>query len=183
MAYYYGNGCNTLGGFPCSDCPPKELGRVRSLAFIPTTYTFINISSTSEWFNNIINPVVGYIIPYTNGSYAMAPKESNSFGNYDKEVDSYENTLECMEINTPTISGAWWNTLSLNKGYQVAWRTSSAIYISGIGVQVIPKFKIDDDIQSRVLMGVTVKWISSLVPIGYSLPTGIFDNCAESNFN
>ena len=182
MAYYYGNGCNNVGGFPCADCPPKELGRIRSIAFIPTTYTFSNISNAVEWQNNIITPAIGFILPYTNGSLAMSPKESNSFGNYDKEVDSYELTIEGME-NNPTQSAPWWNNISLNKGYQVVWRTSSQVGISGIGVEAIPHYKVDDDITSRVLMGFTIKWVTPLMPIFYPMPIGIFDNCAESNFN
>jgi len=180
---YYGNQCNTIGGFPCADCPPKTLGRIRSVAFVPTTYTFANISNTNEWFANIINPALGFIIPYTNGSLSMTPKEDNSFGNYNKEVSSYEIVIEGMEPN-PTQTATWWNTLSLNKGYQVVARIDNQVISStGIGIQAIPHFKVDDDIQSRVFMGFTIKWVQGLMPTFFSAPIGIFDNCAESNDN
>lgn len=182
MGYYYGNGCNTQGGFPCQDCPPKELGRVRSVFFVPASYTFTNISNPVEWMTNIINPGIGFILPYTNGSYSESAKESNSFGNIDKEVDSYEMAITGMEPGIG-FTGAWWNSMSLNKTYQAGFRTQSLIYISNVAVQVIPTKKVDDDVQSRVLQGFSIKWVAGLPPVGAPMPQGIFDNCSESDFN
>ena len=177
MSIYYPNGCTSPGPYPCNQCPPIDLGRVRGVFFLASTYTFTNISNPAEWDTLICNGTV-FIVPFTNGSMSSAPKESNGFGNIDKVVDSFEYTIEGTEPNVLN-SAAWWDSMRTNYSYTPGWVTQSSIWLAAAPALVIPHIKVDDDMQSRIVQGFTIKWVQAGQVLPKPIPVGTFAQCIE----
>jgi len=138
-----------------------------------------------------------FIVPYTQGSLAITPKEDNSFGSVDKEVSSFEYVLTIKDPNILTAL-PWWNQMSATHSFNAGFRTQTSVFYSGAGsgpngtlgggnvVEIIPTYSVDDDVQSRVLISVVIKWIQAAGSLaipnptpGYTTgnPDGIFNGC------
>ena len=97
MSVYY-PGCALVIPDPsCSDCPTKELGRVRHLALKKVSYTFADITNPVEWAAAVVSRDV-YVFPYTKGTFVQTANESPSFGNVEMQLDSYSSVLSLQRF-------------------------------------------------------------------------------------
>ena len=176
----YYPGCSAIIPDPiCSDCPTKELGRVRSLWLQDINYTFTDITNPAEWATAIANRHV-YVFPYTQGTFTMFEVLTQGFGNVDEDLDSYECVLACME---PNFAGNrdFWNAMKSSHVYKVGWRTQTKIYYSEVPATIIPKFKIDNDLKSKVIWDLGFKFIQEDIPYVVDMPMSVFDQCIDAN--
>lgn len=175
MSVYY-PGCSLVIPDPtCSDCPEKELGRVRSIFLQKTSYTFTDITDPAEWDAAIQSRDV-YVFPYTKGTFTMTEVLTQGFGNVDEDVDSYECVLAVMEPNFAS-NCEYWNSMKAAHNYNVGWRSQTKIYKSDVAATIIPKFKIDDDLKSKVIWDLGFKFVQEGLPCPIDMPVGIFDRC------
>lgn len=175
MSVYY-PGCSLVIPDPtCSDCPTKELGRVRSIFLVKTSYTFADITNPVEWQTAITARNV-YVFPYTKGTFTMNPVLSPGFGNVEEDLDSYENTLEVME---PNFAGNcnFWNAMKRSNAFKIGWRTESYVYLSSVASKIIPKFGVEDDLKSKVNWNIQFKFVQEDITCPTDMPVGTFDRC------
>lgn len=179
MAVYY-PGCNTTLPQPgCSDCPTKELGDVRSVAFIDSrNFTFTDIGSSAQWATAIAQGYA-WIIPKTNGTLELAETLEPGFGNTLEMLDSYTFTLVYKDPNFK-IAYPFYNQAKNTNYLKVVIRTETQVYISDATVTIIPKQNIVEGKTARVLWEVTVKWLQEDLLQPVNMPTGVFDQCVVS---
>ena len=175
MSNPYYPGCVDITPPVCSDCPEKELGGVRSLFFKKQSYSFADITDPTEWADAICNDNV-YVFPYTRGSLEMAETLVPGFGNTSEDLDGYEFTLNVFEPNY-LDNCDFWNTIKRSKNFQVGYRTETQIYMSDVTAVVVPKAPISEDLKSKVVWNITVKFVQEDIPCPLGLPTGTFDRC------
>ncbi len=159
----------------CSDCPTKELGRVRSIFLKRTDYKFLDITNPLEWVA-AINARNVYVFPYTKGSLEIVENMQDGFGNVDQDLMSYSFTLNAMDPQFPNNCD-FWNAIKHNNNYQVGYRTETKIYMSDVGATIIPKAPIADDLKSRVVWNITFKFIQEDIPCPKAIPNEIFTVC------
>lgn len=177
LSVYY-PGCALVIPDPaCSDCPTKELGRVRHLALKKVSYTFADITNPVEWAAAIVSRDV-YVFPYTKGTFVQTPNESSSFGNVEMQLDSYSSVLELMEPNFATNRN-FWNAIKGALNFVPIWGSATKIYQGTVPATIIPSFKIDDDVKSILHWNLKIEWTESDLPIITNAPTGTFDRCIE----
>lgn len=181
MGLYYPSGCDpVLQDHFCDECGQLELGRVRSVAFIKNSFTFVNPSSAAEWQAGIASKDI-IIIPQTNGSFdGGAPKEGASFGDQVFRTISYIYTLQFRDPNWKE-NRAFWNSITYSRSYSVAIRTETQILLSNSPVNFEVKTPVADDITSEVVWDITCKWQSQALPTIFDAPATIFDRCFAIN--
>ncbi len=175
MSIYY-PGCSlTIPDPVCSDCPEKELGRVRSIFLQKVDYTFVDYTNPLEWQAAILAKNV-YVFPYTKGTFTMTETLTQSFGNVEEDLDSFENVLACMEPNF-AANYSFWNAMRKAHNFKVGWRTETKIYVSDVPATIIPKFKVEDDLKSKVIWDLGFKFTQENIPQIIDMPVGTFDRC------
>lgn len=176
MALYYPSCAGAIPTYNCNPCPPTETGRVRSVAFVKTTYTFINPSSTAEWTNAIASGDA-VVIWQTQGTYdGGATAELVGYGDLPFYNGNVTHTLTFKDPNFYQNCD-FYNAMRLSQQYTIWFRTSSLIWASGSAVIVTPKNAVADDINSIVNWEVVCKWTNPLNPCSWTTPASIFDRC------
>ena len=176
MSNIYYPTCNLVIADPtCSPCPPKELGRVRAVAFVLNSYTFVDITSPTEWADAYCNKNV-FIFPFTQGDVSWTPNKENGFGNQKEELVSYDITVKFM---LPDVQNTWdfLNQIKKTYNYRLVWKTETLIYQSAVPVTASPTLPIADDIKSRVKWNVECTMTQEDLPQPITAPAGIFDQC------
>lgn len=177
MSVYY-PGCALIIPDPsCSDCPEKELGRVRSLFLQSVNKTFLDYTNPAEWAAAIQARDV-YVFPYTQGTFAMNETLTQGFGNVEEDLDSYACVLALMEPNF-AANRNFWNAMKKSHAFRVGWRTETKIYVSDIAATIIPKFKNDNDLKSKVIWDLGFKFTQEDIPKIIDMPVGVFDRCID----
>lgn len=179
MSVYYPS--STCGGgaipaYSCNPCPAFEYGRVRSVAFIKNTYTFIDPSDPAEWATAIANGNV-IVVWKTSGSYdGGSTTEAPGFGD---QISTNGNTTHVLTLKDPNYieNCDFYNAIKNSSDYYLAFRTSSQIHFSGAPVTITPKNPVADDINSVVTWEATIKWTNPDSPCPFNTPAGIFDRC------
>jgi hypothetical protein len=177
MAVYYPSGCDALiPDHVCDTCEETELGRIRSVAFIKKTFSFVDPTSPTEW-------QVGFaagdiiIIPATKGSFdGGAEVETAGYGDQVTRLTGYNFQLEYFDPNY-RLNCNFYNALKNSRDYRFAYRTETQIHITDAPVQVIPKAPVQDDTTTEVVWDVIVKWAGKDLPCPFDVPPGIFDAC------
>lgn len=174
MAVYYpaDNCANQIPEHFCDPCTPKELGGVRTAGFIKSNFVFTDPSSASEWNNGFVStPRNIILIPEVYGTFdGGTPLESQGFGDNPTSLDGYDFTVQFFD---PNFIGNcdFYDTLKNDRnGYKFFFRTGSQVWLSDKTVTVIPKSPVAQDIKSKVLWDVTVKWTSANLPCSYPSP-------------
>jgi hypothetical protein len=173
MALYY-LGCGEDIVDPVlSDCPTTELGDIRSVFIVNTSFTFTDITSTAEWTTGINNRDI-YVYPYAKGSLDIAENEQPGFGDQPTTIDGYEFTINSMH---PDYAAMWphWNSLKKTKNWKVGYRTETQVHLSDNAAQINAKPPIGEDKKGAVLWNVVFKFSQDFAPRPYDMPTGVFD--------
>jgi len=176
MAIYYpGNNCqDNVPEHLCDPCLTIELGGIRSVAFIEEDFTFTNPASASEWNTGILAGQI-IIIPLTYGTFdGGVPQEGQGFGDSPTSLDGYDFLLNYADPNFNGNCDFYDNLKNARNAYKVSWRTETLIYLSDKTVTILPKFPIAQDVKSKVVWSVDVKWTSKNLPCSYTAPD-VFD--------
>jgi hypothetical protein len=179
MSIYY-TGCPGIPDPSCSDCPTKELGRIRSIFLKNVSYNFVDITNPNEWAAAIQSRNV-YVFYQTNGSLDMAEQLTDGFGNTDQDLNSYEFTLNCLEPNFSAQNCNFWNKIKNSRSFQVGYRTETQIFMSSVAATIIPKIPIANDMKSRVYWNLMFKFVQEDMPCPIPAPVGLFTQCIVPN--
>lgn len=179
MSVYYPS--STCGGvaipaYSCNPCPAYEYGRVRSIAYVKNSYTFIDPTNSAEWTAAIASGDV-IVVWKTQGAYdGGSTQELTGFGD---SISVNGNTTHVLTYKDPnyTENCDFYNAIKGSSDYYIAFRTSSQVHFSNAPVTITPKNPIADDINSVVVWDVQVKWTNPDSPCPYTTPDGIFDQC------
>lgn len=177
MAVYYPSGCDALiPAHICDPCEAIELGRIRSVAFIKTSFAFVDPSDATEWETGFASGDI-ILIPQTKGTFdGGAEVESPGYGDFATRLTGYNFQAQYQDPNYK-LNCDFYNALKNSRQYKFAYRTETQIHITNVGVQVIPKNPVQDDVTTEVVWDVLVKWADKDVPCPFDVPPGIFDAC------
>jgi hypothetical protein len=174
------NPCETSVELPVIDpcVNENEGGRVRGIAYVHKSF-FATLSADPD------NPVVwaqgiaqGQIItiPRTSGTFdGGSPVEVPGYGDTESDVIGFKFVLSYKD---PNIKGntPFYNTIKAASGqYHVAFRTENLTRISDNPCTVIPKSPVEEDMTSRVVWNVDVKFNGEDHPVPFDTPTGVFE--------
>lgn len=177
MSVYYPTGCDdTIPAHVCDPCEAIELGRIRSVAFIKTTFDFVDPSDPTEWQTGFANGDI-ILIPQTKGTFdGGAEVEAPGYGDQSTRLTGYNFQAQYQDPNYRQ-NCTFYNTLKNSRAYKFAYRTETQIHISDNTVQVIPKNPVQDDTNTEVVWDVIVKWSGKDLPCPFDVPPSIFDEC------
>lgn len=176
---YYPTGCDTsIPDHVCDPCEPVEGARVRSAGLIKKTFNFINPSNPVEWVAAIAAKNV-IIIPFTNGTFDGGSEIlKDGYGDQLQRLVGYNFKADFKDPNY-LHNGAFWNAVKNSTQYKFFYRTETQIHITAVTVQVIPKNPVTLAITDEVVWDIGVIWADQNLPVPYSAPAGIFDNCFD----
>lgn len=176
MQVYY-SGCATAVVPPmCSDCPPKELGGLRSAWLQKSSYTFVDISDPTEWAQAVLDGNV-ILFPKTRGSLEVSETTSAGFGDNMVSVDGYEFTANLVDPNLDNCPT--WKSLRGNLGYLLGYRTQTKIWLTDKTVTISPMIPIQEDIKSGVFPTIKIVWAQEDPICPVDMPSGVFEQCFE----
>lgn len=182
MSIYYPTSTCSGGEIPsynCNPCPVYEYGRIRSLAFIKTSYVssiLVDPTDASVWSTGINSGDI-VVVWKCSGSYdGGTTTELTGFGD---SATFNGNTTHIATVNDPNYleNCDFYNAIRNSEEYTIAYRTSSSIHIAETPVTISPKNPVADDINSVVTWNLTLKWTNAESPCPYTTPVGIFDQC------
>jgi len=177
--YPYGSSCIPSGNLPdyaCDTCLTREFGRVRSFAFYKDSSPFTDITSSTEWSTKI-NARNAIVLWKVKGKYdGMETEELEGYGDSEFDNGSSSHTLVFEDPNA-IDNIDFYNELKDTSIYRGVFRTSSKIWDTGTVVNVKVKLIVPDSIKGVVTAEVTVKWASPDIPLPYTTPTSIFNQC------
>jgi hypothetical protein len=172
---YYPTGCDT--GIPahyCNPCDALEHGRVRSVAFISSNFTFTDPSDPTEWQAGIDSGEIR-IIPEVLGSFdGVTAVEETGFGDLSTRLTAYDFVLTYKDPNYKD-NCAFYNAMKQSRNWRIAFRTENLVHLSDVSAQAIPKNPITEELTSVVSWEVEVKWTQPDIHCPYDVPAGIFD--------
>lgn len=175
MSAYYPSGCDTL--IPdhfCDPCETIEQGRIRSVAFIKSSFAFTDKTSPVQWAAGINSGDI-IIIPQTKGTFDGGSEvESPGYGDQATRLTGYNFSAEFSDPNY-NENCDFYNAIKNSRAYKFAYRTSTQTHITDSVVQVIPKNPVGDDINSEVVWSVGVKWSGADLPCPFDTPAGTFE--------
>lgn len=178
---YYPTTCQDLPPYDCDPCQVQEYGRIRAAGFIASTFSFNDPTNAVEWQNGISANQIK-VIPYTHGELAEPTiKTGPGFGDNFEELLGYE--FNAMFYDKNFVSNtAFYNQLAGQTGWYFFYQTSSHIFITPVTVTIVPSYTVPDDMQTKVVWKISVKWISQpgQFPVPYTTPEGIFQSCFET---
>lgn len=177
MAYaiYYPSGCETeIGDHYCSDCDTVDNGRIRSVAYIASDFSFTDPSNPVEWSTGIgLKKII--IVPQTNGTFDGGSEvEVPGYGDQATKLTGFNFVATYNDPNYKN-NATFYNALKRSRNYRFAYRTGASIHLTQNNVSVVPKNPVTDDVTSEVVWNVAVKWSEEDLPIPYDIPPGIFD--------
>ncbi len=174
---YYPAGCaEELNPHNCDPCEDQEHGRLRGVAFVHKTYTFVDPTDPTEWQTAIAAGHI-IIIPKTNGSYdGGTPKEGPGYGD---AVSTYLGSDFSAKYKDPnyTSNCAFYNGLKRSRNWKFAYLTETKVHITSTACVVLPKNPVADDLNSIVEWDIEVKWSHKDFACPFDIPEGIFDEC------
>ena len=179
MTGYYPTTCNDVPDHSCDPCETVEYGRLRSAGFIKSTFAFTDETSTAEWQAGQQSGDI-IVIPKTNGELPEpSEKTAPGYGDVVEQLISYEYQAKFTDPNFAS-NCTFYNTIKGRTGWKFFFRTSSKTYITPVEVTIIPKFGVQNDLNSLVNWNVTVKWLTPMFPCPFNTPENIFDECFET---
>lgn len=177
MSIYYPEGCESaIPDHQCDPCEVPEHGRVRSIAYIKSSFNFTDPSDPTEWSAGIDNRDI-IMIPEVLGSFdGGAPVEGPGYGDQSTKLTGYNFSLVYKDPNYRDNCD-FYNAMKTARNYKIAFRTETQTHISDNTVSVIPKNPITEDLASEVVWDVEVKWAQGDLPCPFDTPAGTFAEC------
>ena len=174
---YYPSGCDVLvPAHLCDPCEAKEKARVSGVAFIRTSFEFVDPTDPVEWQTGL-NAEDIILIPEVLGSFDGGSEvESAGYGRQSTNLTGYNFVLNFKDPNYKQ-NGDYYNALKNSRAFKVAFVTSSQLHISDDAVSVIPKNPITENLTDDVVWDVTVKWAGPDLVTPGDIPAGIFGEC------
>jgi hypothetical protein len=176
MSYtpYYPTGCSTdVANHICNPCEDREHGRIRSIALIKDTFTFVDPTNPVEWEAGILTKDIR-IIAETNGSFdGGSPKEGAGYGNSSSTLLGYDFNLKYKDPNYKD-NCAFYNSVKNSRVWKIAYRTENLTHMSTNPAIIIPRNTVADDLTSEVVWDVEVKWSDKDLPCPFATPEGVF---------
>lgn len=158
----------------CSQCDEQEHARIRSVAFIKNTFSFVDPTSTAEWQAGVASGDIS-IIPKVHGDFdGGTPQEGAGYGD---AVSTYIGSDFVLNFFDPNYAEncAYYNALKRFRDRKIAYATETKLHISTKPVVVLPKAPVADDINAVIDWNVQVKWRENDTPCPVAIPEGIFD--------
>lgn len=170
--------CGTLPPYNCSPCIRPELGRVRSIAIIDTTFVFNDASNPAEWDAGILSGDIT-VIWETQGTYdGGATQELPGWGDRAFTNGGITHTLNFKDPNL-TKNWGYYQSLRNLSNKKLAFRTQTQTWMVNVPVTFTPKSPVADDLKSIVQWDVQAKWEDPTLPEPFITPAGIFTECYE----
>lgn len=176
---YYPAGCDTaIGDHQCDSCEEVESAKIRSIAFIKKSYTFLDPTDPTEWAAAIATKDV-IIIPFVNGTFdGGAEVLKDGYGDQSQKLTGYNFTADFKDPNYKH-NAVFYNALKRSFNYKFFYRTSTQGHLTDEVVQIIPKNPVTAAQTDDVVWDVTVKWSGADLPEPFDAPAGIFDQCFD----
>lgn len=177
MAIYYPADCEVeIPDHICDTCETREKGRIGSVAFVRTSFNFIDITNPTEWQTGINNRDI-IIIPEVLGSYDGGTEVLGAgYGRRSETLTGYDFTSNFKDPNYKSNCD-FYNLIKESGQWKYAFKSETQIHITGNPVTIIPKNPITEDLNSDVVYDVLVKWKDRNLPCPFDEPAGIFDEC------
>lgn len=177
MSIYYPAGCDAaIPAHHCDPCAEIEHARVRSVAYIKTSFEFTDPTNPVEWTNGINNGDI-IVIPEVLGSFdGGAPVEGAGYGDQQSKLTGYNFSLVYKDPNY-LENDDFYNNIKRSRNYKIAYRTETQTHISTNAVSVIPKNPVAEDLTSEVVWDVEVKFSQGDLPAPFNTPAGTFTEC------
>jgi hypothetical protein len=172
VALYLDN-CDALPDHTADICDTGEHGRIGSVAFIKTAYTFTNPSDATEWQDAVAAGNV-VIIPEVSGSYdGGKPKDGPGYG---RAESTYMGSDHSLKFSDPTYKAniAFYNLLRKSRNYKMAFVTETQVHMIEAPCNFRPIAPVKDGLDTTVVWEVEVKWVFPDSPLAYDTPVGTF---------
>ena len=166
--------------YTCNPCPTYEYSRVRSIAFVKTSYRATlqaNPTNATLWSTGMDDQNI-IMIYKTQGSYdGGSTTELTGFGDDVTFNGNTTHTITYKDPNYSTNNTTVYNALKGSSEYEVVYRTSSKIHFTEAPVTITPKAPVADDISAVQTYEIQLKWTNPDMPTPVAAPAGIFDTC------
>lgn len=174
MSTFYPTGCDdALLTHICAQCPETELGRVRRVGFVNTSWAFSDITDAQEWEDGI-NAEKIVIIPETRGSYDGGTTNFGpGFGDVPQKKKS--KTFKVTYFD-PNLKGndVFYNALANSRNWRIAFVSETLLQISEKAVTLEAKDPIEEDVESERYFNLEATFVQKDNPLHYLAPSGIF---------
>jgi len=173
---YYVTPCGPITPPQCEECPTREGGRVRGIAYVKDDYTFVDITDPAEWNTAILAGNI-FIVPETRGSVAVSPVETEGFGDTKNSVTAYDYEIAGVDP-AYTLNCSFWNSIKKANNFKIIWKTETRIHFSDATVSTAATNPVEDDVSSNVLWAFNIKFSQEDAVCPVVGPAGIFE-CNE----
>jgi hypothetical protein len=155
---YYPTNCDDfVPPHNCDPCLPKEYGRIRAVAFIKDSFTFLDPTSALEWEAGIQAGDI-ILLPKVHGTLAdPTEKEGVGYGDVVSTVLGFDFVATYSDPNY-SENCDFYNALKSAQNWKFMYKSSTKGHLTTSSVTVIPKPPIQDDLTTEVVWVVTVKW-------------------------
>lgn len=182
MPVYY-PGCDTdeLPDYQCDPCDDYEKGRVRSVAFVSTSYysTLIaNPTSVPVWQSGILSGDIVVIAKVIGSLDAPDPITGPGYGDDVETVLGRDYTLNWRDPSYKN-NCTFYNTLK-RKSFYAIYRTGSQTHISDKVATIDTKAPVTENLEDNVEWNGSAKWRSQDNPCPFNTPANIFECFAIS---
>lgn len=175
MAVYYPSDCEVeIPDHICDPCEETEKGRIGSVAFVKTTFDFIDITNPTEWQAGINSRDI-LVIPevlgsFDGGSEVLGP----GYGRQSEKFIAYDFTANFKDPNYKS-NCTFYNLIKNSRIWRFAFKSETQIHLTNNPVVIIPKNPITEELNSDVVYDVLVKWKDKDLPCPFDEPAGIFE--------
>jgi hypothetical protein len=177
MSVYYPEGCSdNVGQHVCSPCPDTEQGRISSVAFIKTSFVFVDPTDSSEWDAGIASGDIK-VLNNVNGTYDGG---TTTFGRgYGRVPKKKTGKVFKAPFFDPNLVGndQFYIDLSNSLNWRIALCGATIMRISDSAVTIDAKDVVEEPIDSEVVWNVEVEFTQKNNPLHYDIPVGIFSEC------
>ena len=173
---YYSGVCSTpTPPYVCNPCPTTEKGRVRSVALVKPTYTFLDPTDPAEWLT-AINAGHIVMIPSVRGKYdGGAEKKGEGYGGELERLMNYSYALDWKDLNFYGVK-SFYDTIDKNPVWNLCFFTGLIGWLVTAACTITTKDAVTEDIESDVVWEAKAVWQSLYKPTKFLAPAGI-QNC------
>lgn len=180
MSYpiYYATCTTAVPDHLVDACGEQELGRVRSVAYVRSTYLdalLVDPTDAALWETGILNKDI-IIIPATQGSYdGGTPVEVPGYGSQEVALAGYRHVINYKDPDFK-LNAEFYNGIKQTREWYIAINTSTQTMLFSQGVATIfPKAPVQDDLNSEVVWDVEVRVSQPDIPVPFDTPPNIFE--------